>query len=661
MFKRANKITSLLVAASAIVSIVHVTIVNASDSTRLGAKDGTIEDAIAYSDGKYVYKGYKSDDDNDNIRYNEGDKDKPLDNIKYATLNTVYNEKYAFANDGKKQYLIDLTNGDLTDGQDMESDVDIAAIKVNRQLKTTHRYGSDIVIDEYNLGYDKSADNLTSALPGNKYGSVWYSYKVKLGDKANTANNEVTEDDGNKYLYGFTDNSGKYIDVSNVANIYAYSTAKGKMVKINKFSNNVDDVDKDTKLIATLMGQPVVLTQDRDYIYALTKVAITDVAENARVTGGYGVNTSEIIHGEKNDVGVTTIRTYIQKISKDQGDKKDGAYIPEHVDSCEIGNNEYDGTEFDCKSATDAYNAIKEALGKEDLKSVTQSDVVINSNGKIKPKFTVVYDKLTVINVSTENIKATTIKLKRDNIKYQSYSRPVNKDCKDSAGHPSLIDEDYKILVYMAEKEDDDDVDINIDADKADYIINTYDIDANGKVWIISKGKIYEFIDNKFTKVYSTDGSLDQINVYDKNSLIAWGTDGDRYTTAKAVIENNIDKGDTGTTTTTAAAVTVAQSGWVQLANGTYNYYDETCTKVISKWVKVGGVWYYLKADGVMATGWKMDNDNGDWYYLDANGAMQTGWVNIDGNWYYFNKLGVMLYNTVVDGYRLDINGVWVK
>jgi glucan-binding YG repeat protein len=56
-------------------------------------------------------------------------------------------------------------------------------------------------------------------------------------------------------------------------------------------------------------------------------------------------------------------------------------------------------------------------------------------------------------------------------------------------------------------------------------------------------------------------------------------------------------------------------------------------------WINAGGVWYYLKADGVMATGWL--NDNGTWYYLNVSGAM--------------------LANTTVDGYTLNASGAWVK
>ena len=71
MFKRANKITALLVAAASIMSVVP-----AMASERLGTKDGTINYGIAYDGGKYIYDGYRTDDDDTGIYYNGGDKDK---------------------------------------------------------------------------------------------------------------------------------------------------------------------------------------------------------------------------------------------------------------------------------------------------------------------------------------------------------------------------------------------------------------------------------------------------------------------------------------------------------------------------------------------------------------------------------------------------------
>ena len=43
-----------------------------------------------------------------------------------------------------------------------------------------------------------------------------------------------------------------------------------------------------------------------------------------------------------------------------------------------------------------------------------------------------------------------------------------------------------------------------------------------------------------------------------------------------------------------------------------------------------------------------------------SGGAMATGWKQIGGRWYWFYPNGAMAANTVIDGYELNENGVWV-
>ena len=60
-----------------------------------------------------------------------------------------------------------------------------------------------------------------------------------------------------------------------------------------------------------------------------------------------------------------------------------------------------------------------------------------------------------------------------------------------------------------------------------------------------------------------------------------------------------------------------------------------------------------------MVTGWaEMD---GKWYYLNSNGTMATGWINVDGKWYYLYGDGSLAVSTIINGYTVDENGVWVK
>jgi len=686
MFKRANKITALLVAAASVMSVVPA-MADTTSSSRLGSKDGTIENAIAYQDGKYVYQGYKTDDDSDSIYYNDGSKDKELDDVSDADLNTTYDDKYAFANDGSDQYLVDLTSGDVTDDTTPADDADTAATKLQTKLKKADRYGDNVAdgagdgtfsaANVFNAGTEIE-DSKTITIPGNKFGDNWYAYDVTTD--SSDADKYVAN--GN-HLYGFTDENGKYIDASYTANIYAYSTKEGKTVKIENFSNNYDDVDSDSGLLATLVKQPVALTQDKDYIYALVTVAITDTASNAKITGGTSTDAAAL-EGTPTDYHETTVRTYVQKISKTQGDQKDDAYLPKTVESYEVGN--VGGSEYDCGDAQDAHDAILAAINDTDagasvdsLADVTQDMVTgtVDNNGIVKPIFTINNGDLIAIKAKeNDSVDAVTIKFKKDKVKFDSDGNlPGYKAASSTSSSESSVtyDQDNKVDVYLLEKDSDDSVDLDDSSDVKAY--ESYDVDVDGNVWVVADGKIYKYTDGgDMTKVYTCDSSLDSISAYDENNIVAWENNGDIYTTvSEGTAETSTEA---GTTTTGGATV---QTGWVQLADGTWNLYDATGNKVVNNWAIVGGTWYYLKADGVMATGWQQVgttwyylnasgamqtgwvNDNGTWYYLQSSGAMATGWLSDNGTWYYLNASGAMLANTTVDGYVLGASGAWIQ
>lgn len=91
---------------------------------------------------------------------------------------------------------------------------------------------------------------------------------------------------------------------------------------------------------------------------------------------------------------------------------------------------------------------------------------------------------------------------------------------------------------------------------------------------------------------------------------------------------------------------------WV-IVNGKWQFNDSKGTPLKNQWHDN----YYLDQNGDMATGWLQLN--GEWYYLGSDGAKKTGWQYDGWAWYYMDGRGVMLKNTVVDGYRLQANGAW--
>jgi hypothetical protein len=315
----------------------------------------------------------------------------------------------------------------------------------------------------------------------------------------------------------------------------------------------------------------------------------------------------------------------------------------------------------------------------------------VDDNGIAKPIFTVNNGNLVAIKASDDQIDAVTLKFKKDKVKFDK-TLPGYKGADATTTSASAIgfDKSTKVDAYLVEKDSDDSVDINTNSSNDAY--KAYDIDVDGNVWVAADGKIYEYkAGGDMTKVYTCDSSLDSISVYDENNLIVWENNGDIYT---SVHEGEVQP---------SPAPTPAKVGWDQLADGSWNFYDATGTKVVNNWANIGGTWYFLNANGAMVTGWQYINgawyyfnpisdgtrgamktgwiydngswyylkssgamatgwlyDNGAWYYLKSSGAMATGWVYDNGSWYYLYSSGAMAANTTVDGYRLSASGALI-
>ena len=274
MIKRMTKVTSLLVAAAAIVSLVPANGVNAAE--RLGTKEGTIDSAIAFDGGKYLFRGYKTEEDDQAIYFNDGSKDKLLEDLEDADIVGVYGNKYAVVNDGD-EYLVDLSTGKVIDDETTEDKMDNVKSKLKSTLGKTDRYGKVISTDKVTL----------AEVSKNQFGDIWYSYTTT--GAAGT-------------FSGYVNESGKYIDTDYIANIYVFNGTK--MVKAEKFGKENDNVKVDLLDSETI-------AQDKDNLYRKVKVNITT----------------------KDGV---TVGDYVQKISKAQGDKEDDAYLPKTVTSYEI-------------------------------------------------------------------------------------------------------------------------------------------------------------------------------------------------------------------------------------------------------------------------------------------------------------------------------------
>lgn len=65
--------------------------------------------------------------------------------------------------------------------------------------------------------------------------------------------------------------------------------------------------------------------------------------------------------------------------------------------------------------------------------------------------------------------------------------------------------------------------------------------------------------------------------------------------------------------------------GWVLDKTANKWWYNDNGSYPKSKWLKIGGVWYYFKSDGYMAANTYVKASGKNlWYYVDKNGAWQT-------------------------------------
>ena len=146
----------------------------------------------------------------------------------------------------------------------------------------------------------------------------------------------------------------------------------------------------------------------------------------------------------------------------------------------------------------------------------------------------------------------------------------------------------------------------------------------------------------------------------------------------------------TSTTTTTPStssdkkeeikAPEVKKNGWVFEEN-IWRFYE--ANKPALNWKKINGKWYYFDKNGIMLdntifdgyiltssgamvdSGWGKVKDK--WYYAKPSGKIsQQKWEKVGGVWYYFDKDGIMLSNTIFNGYLFSNSGAmaensWVK
>jgi hypothetical protein len=568
MFKRANKITSLLVTAAAVMSLVPA---YAADVKKVDSQDGTIYNAVAYKDGKFYIDGEVNDKDEATYYVADG-KYNNLSDVDAGSDIATYGTKYVDIQGG--DYFVDLTTGKVTDDSISDDSRDDAASNLRKKVKadTDGRYLKD--------ASTYAADTLktftdTDEISGNKFGEVWYKTTLKADDATNASANS-------SLLNVYTDGAGNYIDADyNLGKIKVTTTA-GSVTKSIYVENTDDTYDAATNgTVSASVVQTGVLGQDKDYIYRTATVTVTTTSTAATISAIDGKSVTVTATGKTSPftvdaTGKVVSFKVIQKISKAQNsDEIGGAKYAKTVNTYVVADSDGYNDAFDTTTSNTKY-AI--------------------ANGKII-SYTV---------DGAGNVKTQTASLKtEDGLYYVDFADQASEDVEFISGGASAVDVDADGNVYRLDGgyvyqwNNDEDWDKLYKVDGSFNKINVYD--KNNMVVWNEDDEVYSVIGGKTTK---TD---------------------DTTTTPVVTVKAGWAKAADGTWTYAKADGTKA-TGWLQ--DGAAWYYLNATGTMATGWVNDKGTWYYLAGSGAMLTGWV--NDNGTWYYLAGSGAMLSNTV-VDG------------------------------
>jgi len=572
MIKRMTKITSLLVCAASIISIIPA---YAADVKKIDSQEGTIYDARAkgktiFIDGEINGKDEAQYWMTDDGKYNaisglsDGMLSKDLLLNKYFEMDDL--NTYFDVTDGKYTLIDDKVRENLQD--------DVAST-IRKKIKADD--------DGRFSDKDKSFTTTSSFLEAGN-GLSAYSYTLK---------NQVTKT-GKTTDTVYVDYTGNYVDADyNLGSLKVSTTTGGSSVYI-KNTNDTYDIKDSTgtyELKAVIKDSTNVskayITTISDSMYRWADLSIYKKVKGADDSTYTNVTDSILFAGKSKlatntDNSVTVMQEFSKTVDSDT------------IDGIKYSKNSavYFSVDEDGKAVNPLGKSVKDAQTSLKLASTSKGSIKVTGNAQ---GFCSAF--LDTTTTGSHKLYAETLKLKsKEGLNY------IDLGSNDSVD----VNDKYSILT------------------------------AGGFVWALDSGYIKAWDgDESFAKVYKVDGAMESMSISSKDNIIVWNEDDAVYSVihnaapAKDAAATTKDAAATtkDTTGATTAVTTTAAAGWVKAATGTWTYNKADGTKATG-WFKDGSTWYYLKADGVMVTGWY--NDNGTWYYLNASGAMLAN-TTIDG------------------------------
>lgn len=570
MIKRMNKVTSLLVAAAAVASIVPATAVSAADYKKTETKEGTIYSAVAYKDGKVYVDGNVKDGENDGAYYLSAGKYNDLSDIDSGATTEMFGDKYLNVDNG--DYYMDLSTGKV-EADDIEANsIDDVALALRKAIKNN----ADDRYSNHDVLHDDS--NISEITVGPKFATTWYA-------------TTYTSKDTGSALNIYTDGEGKYIDadynVGKVKVTVGQSTTAQSVTVEN--TDDAKDFKNNNGSAKVSIANAEIIAQDENNIYRKTTYTVENAVTPITKINGVAV-TGSAFTVETSGTGNKVSFTAIQKISKSQAsDTVDGAKY---------------------SAAVTNYVLADENGAKIDLLE--------------DAKFSAFGTKLVSYVVADEKVTAQTIDFKTTS--GFNYIDPQDESTDEVA---TAFDVDANGNLWRLESgyiykfDNNEDWVKTYKVDGAMDALNVYD-ENNLVAWSTDNGdddQVYTIVSGKDTTDTTTDTTNTDTTTDTTTTVKAgWNKNADG---TWSFINNDKSKATgwvkDGATWYFLNNSGIMQTGWVK--DGATWYYLNNSGAMQTGWVKDGSVWYYLNNSGAMQTGWFKDTD-GNWYFLQDNGAM---------------------------------------
>ena len=579
MFRRSTKITSLLVAAASIATMVPAM---AADVKKVDTQDGTVYNAKAYKDGKYYIDGEVEDKD-EAAYYVSNGKYTDLDDIDSGDEVTRFGGKYLEVDNG--DYYLDLETGKVTDDEVRDDSKDDAETNLRKKIRKDNdgRY-----VD------DAETTNPDAKLVSNGFQEEWYEAKISAKSTSNGAQGSYTV---------YTDVKGNYIDADhNLGKVNVITTGDSVTLKNTNDKETIKINGKDVEISAVVTDSEVI-GMDKDYIYRKASLQIYQYGKNEDGKTTTSDATALVRFGSKNnDVTPDLVDGKVQIIQK----------ISKAQDSDDI-----DGAKF--AKTVNTYFITSDEGEKKELYTNTSVN-----NGKV-----IAYKE------SGDSLYVQTLTLKSKNGYYYTDISDTDTDSYDAV----TTDVDGNIWTlekgYAKKYNNDDDFDKVYKVDGSFDKLSVYDKDniiawnEDDEVYSVVAGKSKDSDDTTTDDTVTTTGWAQDATTgawsyvkADGTKAIGWFQSPTSYLwyymDANGVMQAN---------------------GWIQ-DGGSWYFLDSTGA-MKTGWVYTGGAWYFLKNTagnlGAMQTGWIQTG--GKWYYCNASGAMLSnttvgGYVlGADGAW----------------------------